>query len=176
MCIVRQRLQAAGLVLPAVTAPNGSYQGVIVHRGLAYVAGQLSRLDGKVISGPVEQLGEQEVALAARSSVLRALSALENAIGSLDQIEAVLRMTGFIYSGPDFGAHSRVLEPASEVLHIAFLGKGAHVRSAIGVSSLPSGGCVEVEITAALVPTFPPKPDDRPTSLFIEPGGSGAGL
>ncbi|MFG1461606.1 RidA family protein [Xanthobacter sp. DSM 24535] len=149
MSTVRKRLEDAGFLLPPPPAPNGLYRSVILHGGFAFVSGQLSRFEGGVIEGPIEGLAEDQAAFAARAAALRALAALDDALGSLDRITNVIRMTGFVHAGPGFRGHSLIIDHASELLRIGFLEKGEHARSAIGVSSLPSGGCVELELTVA---------------------------
>jgi enamine deaminase RidA (YjgF/YER057c/UK114 family) len=42
------------------------------------------------------------------------------------------------------------MDGASRVLHSIFGNAGRHTRSAIGVSALPRGGAVEIEVVVAL--------------------------
>jgi enamine deaminase RidA (YjgF/YER057c/UK114 family) len=81
---------------------------------------------------------------------LNALSVLEVALGSLDRIERVLTVTGYVASSPDFHEQPAVVDGASRVLADVFGEAGRHTRSAIGVAALPRGGAVEVELTVAL--------------------------
>jgi len=148
---VSQRLAVLGLTLPPPPRPRGDYVGVVVHAGIAYVSGQVSREGQSVIAGPAGfDTSAETMAKAAQSCVLRALSALELPIGGLDTISRVLFLRGFVNARSDFQDHSKVLDPASRLLLAIFDDRGAHARSAVGVASLPSGGLLEIELTVAL--------------------------
>jgi len=62
----------------------------------------------------------------------------------------LLRMTVYVAAEATFRDHSRVADAASEILKNVLGERGVCARSAIGVSSLPSGACVEIELTAVL--------------------------
>jgi enamine deaminase RidA (YjgF/YER057c/UK114 family) len=74
----------------------------------------------------------------------------QEALGSLDRIERVLTVTGFVSSAPDFHEQPAVVDGASKVLADVFGEAGRHTRSAIGVAALPRNGAVEIEVTVAL--------------------------
>jgi enamine deaminase RidA (YjgF/YER057c/UK114 family) len=71
-------------------------------------------------------------------------------LGSLDRIERVLTVTGYVACVPGFDQQPAVIDGASRVLSAIFGEAGRHTRSAIGVAALPRGGAVEVEVTVAL--------------------------
>ena len=81
---------------------------------------------------------------------LNALAVLEAELGSLDRIERVLTVTGFVASAPDFDEQPAVIDGASQVLADVFGDAGRHTRSAVGVAALPRHGAVEIEVTVAL--------------------------
>ncbi len=91
-----------------------------------------------------------EGAEAARVCALNALSVLRAALGTLDRIERVLTVTGFVASAPSFHEQPAVVDGASAVLYEVFGEAGRHTRSAVGVAALPRGGAVEIEVTVAL--------------------------
>lgn len=145
------RLNMLGLQLPPAPAAHGSYSPVVVHNGLVYVSGQLSRGESAVITGPVDHATPDSVLVeAGRVCVLRALSALHYQLGGLGIVSHVLFLRGFVNSHPSFSEHSRVLDTVSDILHVVFGENGKHARSAVGVSSLPSGGLLEIELTVAI--------------------------
>lgn len=148
---LHEKLQGLGLTLPEAPVPKGIYVPVVVHRGIAYVSGQVSRLDQGVITGPVNaDTPEKTLAMAATTCVLRALSALEQAIGDLDKIERVLFLRGFVFAEAGYEQFSKVLDLGSRLL-IDLLGdRGLHARSALGVAGLPSSGLLEVELVVAV--------------------------
>jgi enamine deaminase RidA (YjgF/YER057c/UK114 family) len=119
---------------------------------MARTSGQLPRIEGRLIcrgalgaNVTVEQ-GYQ----AARVCALNALSVLRAELGSLDRIERVLTVTGFVASVAGFHDQPAVVDGASHVLHELFGEAGRHTRSAIGVAALPRGGAVEVEVAVAV--------------------------
>lgn len=147
---IHARLQALGLQLPPVPGPKGDYVPVTIHGGVAYVSGQVCRQGDGVICGPVsEHTPVQVVSEAGRVCALRALSVLEHAVG-LDNIERILFVRGFVYGTEDFQNFSRVVDGASQLLIDVFGEQGRHARSAIGVAGLPSGGLLELEVTAVI--------------------------
>jgi len=147
---IEQHIAQLGLTLPAPPVPRGDYEPVVVHGTMAYVSGQLSRVDGGVIAGPVrDDTPPQVIADAGQVCVLRALSALRQALGDLDRVERIVFLRGFVNATPDFHDHPAVLDSASRLLLRIFGDAGRHARSAVGVAGLPSGGLLEIELTAA---------------------------
>lgn len=145
------RLAQLGMTLPPAPEPRGAYQGVVIHNGIAYVSGQVSRTADGIIAGPVDRDTPLSVfQYAAQTCVLRALSALVAALPASSAVERVLFLRGFINTVPSFVNHSAVLDEASAVLHDVFGDNGRHARSALGVSSLPGCGLLEIELTVAL--------------------------
>ena len=75
---------------------------------------------------------------------------LEVALGSLDRIERVLWLTGYVASDPAFHQQPAVVDGASTLLFELFGPAGRHTRSALGVAALPRGGAVEIEMAVAV--------------------------
>jgi enamine deaminase RidA (YjgF/YER057c/UK114 family) len=88
-----------------------------------------------------------------RRAALQALSVLRAELGSFDRLRRIVQVIVYIAATPDFGDHPQVANGASELL-VAVLGEeGKHARAAIGMSSLPLGGCIEVTVTAEVAPS-----------------------
>jgi len=149
---VRRRLAELGLTLHGPHPPHDPLDSVVIFGGVARTSGQLPRVAGKLtcIGRLADTVSVEEGAAAAAVCALNALSVLEVALGSLDRIERVLTMTGFVASAPDFYRQPDVVDGASRVLHAVFGEAGRHTRSAIGVASLPRGGAVEIEVSVAV--------------------------
>lgn len=64
----------------------------------------------------------------------------------------IIRLGVFIASAPDFQKHGAVANGASNLLVNALGEKGRHVRTAVGVSSLPGGVAVEIDAIFELRP------------------------
>ncbi len=149
---IRARLTELGLTLHGPHPPHDPLDAVVVHDGVARTSGQLPRIDGKLTC--LGHLGTdvtvEEGREAAAVCALNALAVLEAELGSLDRIERVLTVTGFVASAPDFHEQPAVIDGASKVLADVFGAAGRHTRSAIGVAALPRRGAVEIEVTVAL--------------------------
>lgn len=150
--MIKQRLQELGLQLPEATPPLYQYVPVVIHRGVAYISGQVPRIDGKVrYTGKVgSEVTIEEARQCAEICVLKGLSCLEAAIGSLDNVEQILKVTGYVQSASGFSQQPKVIDSASELLERIFGEKGRHSRSAIGVSELPSNTPVEIDFIIAV--------------------------
>ncbi|HYA67624.1 MAG TPA: RidA family protein [Acidimicrobiales bacterium] len=149
---VRAKIAALGLTLHGPHPPHDPLDAVVVHGHTARTSGQLPRIAGELTC--VGTLGAdvsvEAGAQAAEVCALNALAVLEEALGSLDRIERVLTVTGFVASTPNFHQQPAVVDGASRVLFAIFGAHGRHTRSAVGVSALPRGGAVEVEVTVAV--------------------------
>jgi enamine deaminase RidA (YjgF/YER057c/UK114 family) len=148
----RARLEALGLRLHGPHPPHEPLLAVVVHNRVAYVSGQLPRIDGRITC--LGRLGEsvslEQGVEAASVCALNALAVLDAAMGSLDKIERFLKVTGFVASSPDFTQQPKVIDGASRIFHDVFGEAGRHARSAIGVAALPHGAAVEIELSVAI--------------------------
>jgi enamine deaminase RidA (YjgF/YER057c/UK114 family) len=147
------RLRELGIVLPGPYPPHDPLDAVVVHDGRARTSGQLPRgADGVLVHPGVLGAGVtvEQGAEAARWCALNALSVLRSEFGSLDRIERVLTVLGFVTSAPGFVEQPAVVDGASRLLAAVFGPAGRHSRSAIGVAALPRGGAVEIEVEVAL--------------------------
>ena len=153
MSAIDDRLAELGLVLPGPYPPHDPLDAIVVHGGRARTSGQLPRdHDGQLVHPGVlgAGLSEEQGAEAARWCALNALSVLRAGLGSLDRVERVLTVLGFVASAPGFAAQPAVVDGASRLLFDVFGEAGRHSRSAIGVAALPRGGAVEIEVEVAL--------------------------
>jgi enamine deaminase RidA (YjgF/YER057c/UK114 family) len=145
-------LEELGLTLHGPHPPHDPLDAVVIHGGVARTSGQLPRIAGELTC--CGRLGAtvtiEEGAEAAAVCALNALSVLEAALGSLDLIERILTVTGYVASAADFHGQPAVIDGASKVLWDVFGEAGRHTRSAVGVAALPRGGAVEIEVVAAV--------------------------
>jgi enamine deaminase RidA (YjgF/YER057c/UK114 family) len=149
---IDQRIQELGLTLPAPVKPAFQYVAVVVHDGLAWVAGQIPRAGDRILfTGKVgAEVSLDQAREAARACVLQGVAQLKEAVGGLDRVERIVKVVGFVASGPGFTDQPKVLDAASELFVQLFGEAGRHARSAVGVAELPRGVPVEVEFVAAL--------------------------
>lgn len=147
-----EKLEALGLHVPQVAAPVANYVPSVISGGWIYVSGQLPTAEGKLAySGKLGQdLDVEQGYQAAQVCALNCLGALKQALGSLDKVERIVKISGFVNSAPDFTDQPKVVNGASDLLGEVFDDRGVHARSAVGVASLPLGACCEVELIAKL--------------------------
>jgi enamine deaminase RidA (YjgF/YER057c/UK114 family) len=149
--MIEQRLAGLGITLPEAASPSFNYVPVTLHRGIAHVAGQLPKVDGAVkVQGKAGGTISLEVARGeARICILQGLACLKQALGTLDRIERVLKLTGFVASAAGFNDQPKVLDAASDLLGEVLGEAGRHARSAVGVAELPRNAVVEIEMVVA---------------------------
>ena len=147
-----ERLAELGLELPEAAEPSFNYVPVTVHDGVAYVSGQLPKVDGAVrVFGKVGAEVDLETARSeARICILQGLACLKQELGSLDRIARILKINGYVASAPGFNAQPKVIDAASDLLGDIFGEAGRHARAAVGVTELPRNTAVEVEMTVAV--------------------------
>lgn len=149
-----ERVTDLGLELPPPPAAMASYVPVVVSGNLAFVAGQVPIADGKLLwSGKLgADLDTETGAQAARRCGLQALSALSDALGSLDRVVRIVKVSVFVASAEGFTSQPKVANGASDLFVEVFGEAGRHARAAVGVPELPLGAPVEVELIAEIAP------------------------
>lgn len=151
---VEQRLSELGIELPPVPVPVASYEPVALAGGLAFVAGQIARVDGEMIHpGRVGvDVSVEQGKEAARLCALQALSALRDALGGFERLQRIVKVEVFVASAEDFHGQPSVADGASDVLAEILGETGVHARAAVGVVALPLGASVEVAMIAEVAP------------------------
>jgi enamine deaminase RidA (YjgF/YER057c/UK114 family) len=146
------RLAELAIALPPAAAPVASYVPVVVAGGLAFVSGQIVRVDGEVLHpGKVgAEVSLEQAQEVGRSAALLALAALRAELGSLDRVSRVVNVGVFVASAPGFTQQPAVANGASDVLAEIFGEAGTHSRATVGVAELPLGAPVEVTLIAAV--------------------------
>ncbi|GAA5030448.1 RidA family protein [Terrabacter aeriphilus] len=152
MSAVEDRLSALGLTVPEVVPPVAAYVPVVREGDLVFTSGQLPMVDGALAAtGKVGAEVDADTAKAlAETCVLNAIAAIKSEVGDLDRVSRVVKVVGFVASGPGFTGQPGVINGASELLVKAFGDKGIHARSAVGVAALPLDAPVEVEVIVSV--------------------------
>lgn len=147
------RLAALGLTLPAVPASVANYVPAVRSGSLVFLAGQIPRgADGAVLAGKVGQnYTEAQATAAARTCALQLLATLQAEIGDLAKVKRIVRLGGFVNCTADFTAQPKVINGASDLLVAVFGERGRHARASVGVSSLPAGAPVELELLVEII-------------------------
>ena len=142
------RLAELGVVLADAPAPAANYVPFVTVGDLVYVSGQISMENGEMLTGKVGvDVSVEEGAAAARVCAINLLAQVKAACGGdLDRLVKVVKLGGFVNSGPDFGDQPKVINGASDFL-VEALGQevGSHARAAVSAGALPFGVSVEIE-------------------------------
>ncbi len=149
------RLAELGLTLPTAAAPVAAYVPAVEAGGLLHVSGQLPFDEtGQLMTGMLaDERDIERGAKAARRCGLMLVAQIKAALGgSLERVERIVRLGGFVASEPGFTDQPKVVNGASELMVALFGESGRHARSAVGVPALPLGAAVEVDAIVALRP------------------------
>jgi len=149
---IEARLKKLGIDLPAPAAPAASYLANVTSGQLIFVSGQLpGDADGMKFIGKVgREFTVEEGQAAARLCAINVLASLKGALGELERVARIVKLTGFVNAAPDFDEPHKVINGASDLI-VEVLGEnGRHARSAVGVATLPLGVAVEVEAIAEI--------------------------
>lgn len=154
MSSCEERAKSIGITIPKAATPVGSYVPAVQIGQLIFIAGQGSmRQDGPAFKGKVGQdLTVNDGYEAAKLAALNCLAAAKSVLGTLDRVERVVKVNGYVNSAPGFTDQAKVMNGASDVLVKIFGEKGRHARTSVGVSDLPLNIAVEVEVVLACTP------------------------
>jgi len=144
---IEKRLADLGIDLPEALAPAANYVPFVRTGNLLFTSGQLPFRNGKLaatglLGRDLDTAGGVEEA---KYCAINLLSQAKAALGSLEKIRRIVKITVFVASSPDFTQQHLVANGASDLL-VAVLGDaGRHARSAVGMATLPLNAPVEVE-------------------------------
>ncbi|SIQ74435.1 Enamine deaminase RidA, house cleaning of reactive enamine intermediates, YjgF/YER057c/UK114 family [Paracoccus thiocyanatus] len=138
---IETKLAELGITLPDAPAPAANYVPYVMTGNLLFVSGQISPAKGRLGA----DLAVEEGAEAARACGLALLAQARAALGSLDRVARVVKLTGFVNSTPEFTDQPEVINGCSDLMVEVFADKGRHARAAVSAAALPRGVAVEVE-------------------------------
>ncbi|RWM19472.1 MAG: RidA family protein [Mesorhizobium sp.] len=144
---IEKRLSDLGVTLPVAAAPAANYVPYCRSGNLLFIAGQLPLKEGKLqasglLGRDVDTATGKE---AAKYCAINILAQAKVALGDLEKVRRVVKITVFVASAPDFVEQHLVANGASDLL-VAVLGeRGKHARAAVGAASLPLNAAVEIE-------------------------------
>jgi enamine deaminase RidA (YjgF/YER057c/UK114 family) len=149
------RIAELGIPITEPLPQGGLYSGVVIDGTVAYTSGIVA------VEGPPWKLAyagsvgdELDVDTAKESAALAmrcTLANLRGALGgSLNRVERLLRLTGYVRCLPSFTNPPAVMDGASQVLVDIFGADLLPVRTAVGVAALPGGASVELDTIVKL--------------------------
>jgi len=146
------KLEALGYALDRLNPQGDLIKGVMISGTTIYASGQVP-FDGPdlVSKGKVpSQVSPEAATKAAELCTANLLRAVHRELGSLEKVERVLRITGYVNADPDFEDAHLIIMGASNLVKEVFGENGTHARTAIGLAQLPLGASVEVEMILEL--------------------------
>jgi enamine deaminase RidA (YjgF/YER057c/UK114 family) len=143
-----RRLVDLGISLPPTPVPVANYVPAVKIGNLVFASGQTPTRGGQlVLRGKVgAEVSIDEGADAAAIALLNCLAEVRSVIESLDEIERIVKLNGYVASAPGFDQQPTVINGASLMLERIFGDAGRHARAAIGVAELPGGAPVEIDL------------------------------
>lgn len=140
------KLKSLGIDLPPVPAPAANYVPSVRTGSLLFISGQVSigttgKFTGKLGADVDVETGQK----AARVCAINLLANMKAALGSLDKVARVVKLTGFVNATLEFSEPHKVINGCSDLITEVLGERGKHARSAVAVASLPLNAAVEVE-------------------------------
>ena len=143
---VEQTLADKGITLPEAPMPAANYVPFVQTGNLVFISGQISADENGLITGKLgDGTSVEDGAAAARRCGLALIAQLKSAVGDLDRVTRVVKLTGFVNSTPDFTDQPKVINGCSDLMVEVFGDTGRHSRAAVSAPSLPFGVAVEIE-------------------------------
>jgi enamine deaminase RidA (YjgF/YER057c/UK114 family) len=96
------------------------------------------------------ELTKEQGYAAARLTAINLLMIVREAIGTLDNVQEILEVTGFVNSTDAFTDQPFVINGCSDLLGFVFGDAGKHIRAAIGTNTLAFNLSVEISISLIL--------------------------
>ena len=148
------RLKGLGIVLPSLGTPVANYLPYRLAGNILYLAGQGPRDEsGKQLTGKLgKDISVEEGYRRARLVGLGLLAAMRDALGSLDRVDYIVKLSGMVNAVPDFNDSPKVINGCSDLFVEVFGDAGRHARSAVGNVMLPNQISVEIEGLVAVKP------------------------
>ena len=144
---IEKRLGDLGITLPAAAAPAANYVPFVRSGNLLFPSGQLPMKDGKLhatglLGRDLDTAAGQE---AAKWCAVNVLAQAKAALGDLEKIRRLVKITVYVASAPGFTEQHLVGNGASDLFANVLGERGKHARVAVGMAALPLNAAVEVE-------------------------------
>ena len=169
------RIKELGIALPPPSKPLGNYVPGVRVGNLLFLSGHGPiRGDGQAtVRGKVgRDLSVEDGYKAAREVGVNLLGSARTLLGSLDKVKRVVKVLGMVNSAEGFGEQPKVINGFSDLMVEVFGENGRHARSAVGMTELPSGIPVEIEmileVRAETLPTSPGEESGEARAEIVE--------
>jgi enamine deaminase RidA (YjgF/YER057c/UK114 family) len=148
---ISDRLKDLGIELPSTVSPAAAYVMAVTTGSTVFVSGHIAKEAGKPWVGKLGlDMDTASGKAAARSIAIDLMATLQSHLGSLDRVKRIVKVMGLVNSTDLFTEQHLVVNGCSELLFDVFGEAGKHARSAFGVTQIPLGACVEIELIAEI--------------------------
>ena len=148
---ISDRLKDLGIKLPPTVSPAAAYVMAVTSGSTVFVSGHIAKEAGKPWVGKLGlDMDTASGKAAARSIAIDLMATLQAHLGSLDRVKRIVKVMGLVNSTELFTEQHLVVNGCSELLFDVFGEAGKHARSAFGVTQIPLGACVEIELIAEI--------------------------
>ena len=147
MTTINERLAALGITLPEAATPAANYLPVMKSGNTLYTSGRLPLREGKLVHEGLlgRDLTVEQGQEAAKWCAINILAQAQSALGELEKVKRIVKISVFVASAQDFTEQHLVANGASNLLAEVLGDAGRHARSAVGMASLPLNAPVEIE-------------------------------
>ncbi|PZN48883.1 MAG: hypothetical protein DIU65_15370 [Proteobacteria bacterium] len=144
---IEKRLAELGITLPVAAPPAANYVPWVRSGNLLFPSGQLPMKDGKIavtglLGRDLDTAAGQE---AARLCAINVLAQAKAALGDLEKIRRLVKISVYVASSPTFTDQHLVGNGASDFFAQVLGERGKHARVAVGMAALPLNAAVEIE-------------------------------
>ena len=155
---INDRLKDLGFTLPKpMKTENLPFDLTRLDGQTLYLSGHVPTGADGSIAKPLGKVGAEvtpeEAYESARKVALGLFASIHAAVGSLDRVQAWLKVFGMVNAAPGFNAIPPVINGCSDlILEVFGQDVGAHTRSAVGLAEVPFGVPVEIEAQVRIKP------------------------
>jgi len=147
---IEARLRALGYTLPTPSEAVANYISSVLVGDILFIGGNIGRFAGEPLKYRGKVGGTVSIEQAyemARNCALNHLAKMKAALGDLDRVERIIKVTGYVAVAPGFIDMPKVVNGTSDLFVELWGERGRHTRAAIGVASLGDDAPVETEVT-----------------------------
>lgn len=132
--MIEQRLEQLGIVLPRASAPAAKYANAVIVNGIMYVSGKGPNTAERGKLG--DRFTTDQGYAFARNAGIEVLAVVQEVLGTLDRVERVVKIQGFVNATASYDEHHKVLNGCSDLMLDVFGERGVHARSVFGAASV----------------------------------------
>jgi len=146
------KLKELNITLPSPPQPVANYVNGVETGNYIFLAGKGPRYpDGREITGKVGQdVTIEQGYEGARLTAINQLAVLKHMLGNLNRVKRIVKVLGMVNCDPSFVDQPKVINGFSDLMVEVFGERGKHARAAVGMTSLPRGQAVEIELVVEI--------------------------